>query len=162
MVAVGDTPEIFLFDVLHNGTYELVYVFEGSEDASFSTDWSSNCDQFAVASQGECSPGAFQSIRDAKRVAADGFVHLYDIRNLPRASTSSMPSPTSPRKLATFQTTQRGPAGAARKVKFSPRGVDSELLAFTEVRLPVPPSAHRQEPGPRNRVPRSSSSCTFT
>lgn len=52
MVAVGDTPEIFLFDVLHNGTYELVYVFEGSEDASFSTDWSSNCDQFAVASQG--------------------------------------------------------------------------------------------------------------
>lgn len=53
VVVVGDSNEIFLFDVLHNGNYDLVHVFEGSDDASFSSDWSGNGNVFAVGSQGE-------------------------------------------------------------------------------------------------------------
>ncbi|GAA6031578.1 hypothetical protein JCM8097_006531 [Rhodosporidiobolus ruineniae] len=112
MVAVGDTNEVFLYDCRASG-YSLAHVFAASNDASFSTDWSSDGTTFAVASQ-------------------DGFVHVYDIRNLPSAS----PTAFNPRKLAELKTSQTGPAGAARKVKFSPGGnrLDSGLLAFTEHR----------------------------
>lgn len=51
LVAVGDTNEVFLFDCRASG-YELAHVFEGSRDASFSTDWSRDGVTFAVASQG--------------------------------------------------------------------------------------------------------------
>ncbi|BGP26492.1 WD repeat protein [Rhodotorula toruloides] len=120
MVAVGDTSDVFLYDC-RRGRYELAQTFKASNDASFSTDWSDDGLTFAVASQ-------------------DGFVHVYDIRNLP--SSSRPPSPTlrgasaNPRKLAELKTTQAGPAGAARKVKFSPGGkrIDGGLLAFTEHR----------------------------
>lgn len=79
MVAVGDTNEVFLFDVGQGsglvsprldrvpiagrvnatnalGTrsqYLLTHVFQGSSSASFSTDWAPNGNQFAVASEGE-------------------------------------------------------------------------------------------------------------
>ncbi|KAL8278553.1 hypothetical protein RQP46_009045 [Phenoliferia psychrophenolica] len=122
LVAVGDTNEIFLFDVnLGSGTYTKTHTFIGSDDASFSTDWSGTSDKFAVASQ-------------------DGFVNVYDIRSLPSSSSSSSAYP--PRKLAALKTTQSGPPGAARKVKFSPGRLSSELLAFTEVSSPLlpPPS----------------------
>ncbi|GAA5919382.1 hypothetical protein JCM1841_005980 [Sporobolomyces salmonicolor] len=125
MVAVGDTNEVFLYNVKHGGGYERVHVMEASEDASFSTDWSQDGMTFAVASQ-------------------DGFVHVYDIRHLSSTGPSPAGSPSAftrssraPKTLATFQTTQRGPAGAARKVKFSPggrRSIDSGLMAFTEHR----------------------------
>ncbi|GAA5890855.1 hypothetical protein JCM5296_003443 [Sporobolomyces johnsonii] len=125
MVAVGDTNEVFLYDVKHGGGYERMHVMEASEDASFSTDWSQDGMTFAVASQ-------------------DGFVNVYDIRRLsstdPSPAGSCSPfsrSSRAPKTVATFQTTQRGPAGAARKVKFSPGGrksIDSGLMAFTEHR----------------------------
>ncbi|GAA5859499.1 hypothetical protein JCM8547_006851 [Rhodosporidiobolus lusitaniae] len=110
MVAVGDTPEVFLFDARTSG-YELAQRFRASNDASFSTDWSQDNVTFTVASQ-------------------DGFVHVYDIRNLPSSDSEA------PRKVAELKTTQSGPAGAARKVKFSPGGprLDCGLLAFTEHR----------------------------
>lgn len=53
MLAVGDSNDIFLFDVTHGGEYNLAHVFQGSNDASFSSDWSGTSDKFAVASQGE-------------------------------------------------------------------------------------------------------------
>ncbi|GAA5974783.1 hypothetical protein JCM11641_007263 [Rhodosporidiobolus odoratus] len=114
MIAVGDTNEVHLFDCRWSG-YEPVQTFRASNDASFSTDWSDDGVTFAVASQ-------------------DGFVHVYDVRNLP--SSQPTPSQPSPRKLAEVKTTQSGPAGAARKVKFSPGGarLDGGLLAFTEHR----------------------------
>ncbi|BGP18509.1 hypothetical protein JCM10213v2_006575 [Rhodosporidiobolus nylandii] len=64
-----------------------------------------------------------------------GFVHVYDTRSLP-SSSSSHTSTSAPRKLAELKTSQAGPAGAARKVKFSPGGarLDAGLLAFTEHR----------------------------
>lgn len=52
MVAVGDTNEIFLFDVKNDGSYDLAHTFLGSSDAAFSSDWSASSDKFAVASQG--------------------------------------------------------------------------------------------------------------
>ena len=51
-VSVGDTNEVFLFDVQRDGHYKLVHSFTASADASFSTDWSRASDKFAVASQG--------------------------------------------------------------------------------------------------------------
>ncbi|GAA6063647.1 hypothetical protein JCM10212_007047 [Sporobolomyces blumeae] len=129
LVAVGDTNEVFLFDVRPNGEYELVETLKASQDASFSTDWDADSRCFAVASQ-------------------DGFVHVYDHRFTPSStcsdttycgSTSLFTNPSSrrPRTVATLRTTQRGPAGAARKVKFSPGGrgrIDAGLMAFTEHR----------------------------
>lgn len=53
LVAVGDTNEVHLYDCGMNGNYSHVHTFEASDDASFSTDWSSTGDKFAVASQGE-------------------------------------------------------------------------------------------------------------
>lgn len=50
---MGDTNEVFLFDIVNNGGYELVHVFTASDDASFSSDWNSSSDKFAIASQGE-------------------------------------------------------------------------------------------------------------
>ncbi|GAA6015012.1 hypothetical protein JCM10207_008704 [Rhodosporidiobolus poonsookiae] len=119
MVAVGDTNEVFLYDVRAGG-YELAHTFEASSDASFSTDWSEDGVTFAVASQ-------------------DGYVHVYDVRCLPSTSRPATPSGSSsysPRKVAELKTTQTGPAGAARKVKFSPGGarLDGGLMAFTEHR----------------------------
>ncbi|SCV71541.1 BQ2448_3129 [Microbotryum intermedium] len=117
LVAVGDTNEIFLYDISLTGQYDFVHSFEASEDASFSSDWSQTGDKFAVASQ-------------------DGFVHVYDVRYLP--ASGSGPSEHPPKKLATIRSTQSGPPGAVRKVKFSPGNrVDGELLAFTEHRSKV-------------------------
>ncbi|GAA5942848.1 hypothetical protein JCM3775_001520 [Rhodotorula graminis] len=120
LVAVGDTNEVFLYDTRAAG-YELAHTFTASDDASFSTDWSEDNVTFAVASQ-------------------DGFVHVYDLRALPSSSRPASPTlrgaNSSPRKVAELRTTQPGPAGAARKVRFSPGGrrIDAGLMAFTEHR----------------------------
>lgn len=53
LVAVGDTNEVHLYNSMLNGDYAHVHTFGGSEDASFSTDWSEDGNKFAVASQGE-------------------------------------------------------------------------------------------------------------
>lgn len=100
VVSVGDTPEVFLFSV-HPVTSELnrIATYTASSDASFSTTWSPDGMQFAVASQ-------------------DGIVSVWDVR--------------SSKKIATLQTTQFSDlygAGAARVVKWSPRG---DVLAFSE------------------------------
>lgn len=100
VVSVGDTPEVFLFSV-HPVTNELnkIATYTASSDASFSTTWSPDGMQFAVASQ-------------------DGIVSVWDVR--------------SSKKIAALQTTQFSDlygAGAARVVKWSPRG---DVLAFSE------------------------------
>ncbi|KAK4052356.1 hypothetical protein OIV83_002158 [Microbotryomycetes sp. JL201] len=114
LVAVGDTNEIHLYDCRLNGDYAHVHSFQVAEDASFSTDWSQTGDKFAVASQ-------------------DGSVNVFDVRALPPVDSGYHSK--APRTLAALRSTQRGPAGAVRKVKFSPGNrVESELLAFTEHR----------------------------
>ncbi|ORY89042.1 hypothetical protein BCR35DRAFT_300826 [Leucosporidium creatinivorum] len=121
LVCVGDTNEVHLLQAQSDGSFLPYHRFEASKDASFSTDWSSTGDKFAVASQ-------------------DGYVNVYDIRSLPPATSdrSADPSTPPPRTVATLKATQGGPAGAVRKLKFSPGSrVDSELLAFTEHRSKV-------------------------
>ncbi|GAA5867087.1 hypothetical protein JCM3774_004389 [Rhodotorula dairenensis] len=123
LIAVGDTNEVFLYSVPRTDSdqYELAHTFTASTDASFSTDWNEDNQTFAVASQ-------------------DGFVHVFDIRSLPSCSRPASPTlraaSASPRKVAELKTSQGGPAGAARKVKFSPGGrkIDAGLMAFTEHR----------------------------
>lgn len=125
LLAVGDTNEVFLYSSPRSDSdqYELAHTFTASRDASFSTDWNEDNRTFAVASQ-------------------DGFVHVFDIRSLPSSSRPASPTlraaSSSPRKVAELKTSQSGPAGAARKVKFSPGGrkIDAGLMAFTEVCRP--------------------------
>lgn len=100
VLSVGDTPEVFLFSV-DPVTSELskIATYTASSDASFSTTWSPDSMQFAVASQ-------------------DGIVSIWDVR--------------SSKKIASLQTTQFSDlygAGAARVVKWSPKG---DVLAFSE------------------------------
>ncbi|UZJ54355.1 hypothetical protein CBS101457_003675 [Exobasidium rhododendri] len=100
LVSVGDTPEVFLYSVNPvSGDLTKIATYTASSDASFSTSWSPDGMRFAVASQ-------------------DGYVSVWDVR--------------SACKIATLQTSQsadsRG-SGAARVVKWSPRG---NLLAFSE------------------------------
>lgn len=101
LVCVGDTPEVFLFHVdWPKGDLVEIATYTASSDASFSTSWSPDGLQFAVASQ-------------------DGIVSVWDVR--------------SSQKIATLTTSQDANhlsgAGAARVVKWSPRG---DMLAYTE------------------------------
>ena len=126
MVSVGDDNLIRLFSAAKSmAEYTLIRTFTGasnhfyrecgltvrpgSNDASFSTDWSKNSLSFAVGSQ-------------------DGVVSIFDARNL--APLDSV----SPRRIATLHSPQKGSASAIRKVKFSSTESGSEILAFTEHR----------------------------
>ncbi|RUP49556.1 WD40-repeat-containing domain protein [Jimgerdemannia flammicorona] len=62
MVAVGDTNQVFLFDISASGQYKRVATYIASNDSSFSCSWNQASDIFAVASQ-------------------DGIVSVWDIRN---------------------------------------------------------------------------------
>jgi WD40 repeat protein len=109
MVCVGDSSDIFLFDISTTGSFHHQATFTGSEDSSFSTAFSSTSSMFAVASQ-------------------DGTVSVWD-RRFARTTTPA----TNSGKLKTLKTTRvRSPYGAARLVKFSQGPID--LLIFTEQR----------------------------
>ena len=109
MVCVGDSSDIFLFDISTTGSFQHQATFTGSEDSSFSTAFSCTSSMFAVASQ-------------------DGIVSIWD-RRFARTATPA----TNSGKLKTLKTTRVGyPYGAARLVKFSQGPID--LLMFTEQR----------------------------
>ncbi|OZJ03568.1 hypothetical protein BZG36_03091 [Bifiguratus adelaidae] len=61
MVAVGDTNQVFLYDVSKSGSYVRRHTFTGSRESSFSCSWNQRSEIFAVASQ-------------------DGIVNVYDIK----------------------------------------------------------------------------------
>ncbi|KND01502.1 uncharacterized protein SPPG_09104 [Spizellomyces punctatus DAOM BR117] len=62
MVAVGDSPQVFLFDISASDGYARVATLTASNDAGFSCAWNQSSEKFAVASQ-------------------DGYVSVWDIRN---------------------------------------------------------------------------------
>ncbi|KAJ3083501.1 hypothetical protein HK102_001038, partial [Quaeritorhiza haematococci] len=62
MVAVGDSNQVFLYDVSASGGYQRIAELTGSNDAGFSCAWNQSSDKFAVASQ-------------------DGFVSIWDVRS---------------------------------------------------------------------------------
>jgi WD40 repeat protein len=96
MVCVGDSSDVFLFDISSTGAFSHQATFTASVDSSFSTDFSSTSSMFAVASQ-------------------DGIVSVWD-RRFARTATPA----SSSGKLATLKTTRVGNSyGAARLVKFS-------------------------------------------
>ncbi|KAN0062891.1 hypothetical protein ACQY0O_004712 [Thecaphora frezii] len=92
LIAVGDTPEVFVYHVRRDGEFDKVATYTASTDASFSTTWSPDGSKFAVASQ-------------------DGIVSVWDVR-------SSRPLAS----LSTWQAGMAGGNGAARVAKFSPNG----------------------------------------
>lgn len=93
MVSVGDTPDVFLFSVdPHSGEFSKIATYAASFDASFSTAWSPDSLQFAVASQ-------------------DGVISVWDVRSSGKVA-----------ELHTTQHPNRYRREAARVVKWSTRG----------------------------------------
>jgi WD40 repeat protein len=62
MVAVGDSSQVFLYNITADGTYEKTASLTASDDAGFSCAWNQSSEKFAVASQ-------------------DGYVSVWDIRS---------------------------------------------------------------------------------
>lgn len=108
MVVVGDTSQVYLYNISTSGNYEKVSTLTGealpltkaSSDAGFSCSWNQSSEKFAVASQ-------------------DGYVSVWDIRSTEKIA-----------KISASQNPQV--KGACRCVKFSPSG-SMDLLAFSEV-----------------------------
>ncbi|KAG2178745.1 hypothetical protein INT43_001591, partial [Umbelopsis isabellina] len=75
MVAVGDSNEVFLFNITNSGEYVHTVSLSASKDSNFSSAWSQNSDKFAVASQ-------------------DGTVNVWDTRStIPLFTLGSKQSP---------------------------------------------------------------------
>ena len=110
MVAVGDSNEVFLFDISYpSGEYRKVATYQATKDASFSCAWNASSDKFAIASQ-------------------DGFVSVWDVRSSQKLAL-----------LGGKQTIQGG-RGACRCVKFSPSGnVDLLLFSEVGASTLLPP-----------------------
>jgi WD40 repeat protein len=61
LLAVGDSPQVFMYNITANGDYVKVATLAGATDAGFSCAWNQSSEKFAVASQ-------------------DGYVSVWDIR----------------------------------------------------------------------------------
>uniref|UniRef100_V5EXS8 Uncharacterized protein n=1 Tax=Kalmanozyma brasiliensis (strain GHG001) TaxID=1365824 RepID=V5EXS8_KALBG len=70
LIAVGDTPEVFIHSVSRTGEHSKLATYSASSDACFSTTWSSDGTKFAVASQ-------------------DGVVSVWDVRSSRRLASVS-------------------------------------------------------------------------
>ena len=62
LIAVGDSPQVFLYEIGRNGSYQRTATLAGSADAAFSCAWNQSSNKFAVASQ-------------------DGYVCVWDVRS---------------------------------------------------------------------------------
>jgi WD40 repeat protein len=137
LAAVGDSNQIFIFDITAGGYYQRIATLAGTNDAGFSCSWNYSSEKLAVSSQ-------------------DGFVSVWDMRYV-HTTNSAAPSGTSfnpssgapprpsastassqihlqrdPTKLACIPSAQHPQVkGACRTVKFSP-SPSIDLLAFTE------------------------------
>jgi hypothetical protein len=117
LVAVGDTNEVHLLQAQSDGTFLPYHRFEASNDASFSTDWSSTGDKFAVASQGELEPR--RSFRAAAGQLADDLLPCIHTRWLRQHLRHSLASAVLVRLLGRpFDTPaahRRDPQGDSRR-----------------------------------------------
>ncbi|PWY99383.1 hypothetical protein BCV70DRAFT_162460 [Testicularia cyperi] len=92
LLAVGDTPDVFIHHVARSGEHTKVATYSASSDACFGTTWSPDGSKFAVASQ-------------------DGIVSVWDVRSSHKLA-----------QLSTSQASMTSGNGAARVAKFSPCG----------------------------------------
>ncbi len=86
LIAVGDTPEVFIHSVSRSGEHVKLATYTASSDACFSTTWSSDGSKFAVASQ-------------------DGVVSVWDVRSSRRmaaVSTSQASAGSGAARVAKF------------------------------------------------------------
>ena len=62
LAVVGDSSEVFLYNITASGSYEKISSLRGTNDAAFSCSWNQTSEKFAISSQ-------------------DGFVSVWDIRS---------------------------------------------------------------------------------
>lgn len=108
MAATGDTGAVQLFSLAsHGDTITPVTSLGNVCEAGFSTSWDSASQRLAIAGQ-------------------EGVVSVLDVRNLPSTNGKYEGN-----VLARLESTQKGPKGAVRCVKFS-QSMSMDLLAFSE------------------------------
>ncbi|KAI3636520.1 hypothetical protein MIR68_005465 [Amoeboaphelidium protococcarum] len=127
LCAVGDSNQVFIYDISTTGYYEKIATLTGSNDAGFGCSWNHSSDKVTVGSQ-------------------DGVVTVWDIRYMNSNSNSSnnnsgnhSTSTTAPHlgnpnygKLAVIKSSQHPQVkGAVRAVKFS-KCSSVDLLVFSE------------------------------
>lgn len=97
MVTVGDSNEVYVFDISAGG-YHRVATLTASNDAGFSAAWNASSDKFAVASQ-------------------DGFVSVWDIRSSEKLA--KLNSKQSPQVKGAVRCLKFSPSGPIDLLMFS-------------------------------------------
>jgi WD40 repeat protein len=108
IAATGDAGNVGIYAVSSDRGYEQVALLRQVCEAGFSTSWDSASQQLAVAGQ-------------------DGLVSVFDIRAIMAAGKFD----DGLCRMARLESSQKGPKGAARCVKFS-QTMSMDLLAFSE------------------------------
>ncbi|KAI9143811.1 WD40-repeat-containing domain protein [Paraphysoderma sedebokerense] len=98
MCAVGDTNQVFLFDVNSNTGYQRIGTYTGTNDSGFSCAWNHSSDKFAVASQ-------------------DGYVSVWDIRSSEKLA--KIPTVQGPQVKGAARCVKFSPAGSIDLLMFS-------------------------------------------
>ncbi|KAI8847633.1 WD40-repeat-containing domain protein [Chytridium lagenaria] len=98
LAAVGDSNQVYLYDVTSSGNYQKVAVMTATNDAGFSCAWNQTSDQFAVASQ-------------------DGFVCVWDIRSTEKLA--KLGSKQNPQVKGACRSVKFSPAGSIDLLMYS-------------------------------------------
>ncbi|WOO85523.1 putative protein [Vanrija pseudolonga] len=145
MVTVGDSTEVFIYEVLDGGKeFRKIGVYSAATDYGFSTAWSKDGRKFAVASQdgqvtvwdhrtskplaifhsSSCTPGSASAASSPVTSHAMGDTESEDER-----TPAILIDPVTGDPRLGSSTSGRD---AARVVKFSPEGSSRDLLVFSE------------------------------
>lgn len=150
MLAVGDTNDVYLYEVIGGGRdFRKIGVYKGSNDAGFSTAWSKDGRKFAVASQdGQVTVWDHRSSKplayvyttpvnqSSTSLTGNAASYWDEINNDGYPDVYYSPPPEDrdrERRRIGEASTERIRRDPARVVKFSPEGSSRDLLVFTEV-----------------------------
>ncbi|KAJ3212328.1 Cilia- and flagella-associated protein 43 [Dinochytrium kinnereticum] len=98
LAAVGDSNQVYLYDVNSSGSYQKTSVMTATSDAGFSCAWNQTSDKFAVASQ-------------------DGFVCVWDIRSTEKLA--KLGSKQNPQVKGACRSVKFSPSGSIDLLMYS-------------------------------------------
>ena len=98
LIAVGDSPQAFMYNITSSGDYVKTATLTASSDAGFSCAWNQSSEKFAVASQ-------------------DGFVSVWDIRSTEKLA--KIKSTQNPQVKGACRCVKFSPSGSMDLLMFS-------------------------------------------